>query len=103
MKSIFFAAALLIVFSGCSNNAAEKVTNSDTSATTPKQEEKKPDFGAILLGYTNDPVCEMPVKNSSIEDTTLFKGKIIGFCNKGCKDEFVKAPENYVAVLKKAK
>ncbi len=100
MKSVITSLIIVVLFIACSNSSSETATTKDTAKPAPV--ETKADFGAILLGYKNDPVCEMPVKNTSIEDTTIYNGKIIGFCNKGCKDEFIKTPENYVAVLKKA-
>jgi YHS domain-containing protein len=101
MKAIFATFLFATTLVSCANSTSETATTKDTTTVAPAPAEPKADFSAVLLGYKNDPVCEMPVKNTSIDDTINYKGKIIGFCNKSCKDEFVKSPESYVAVLKK--
>ena len=58
------------------NNKPEKLTLSDMS-------NKK------------DPVCEMSLEH--VGDTTLYNGKIIGFCSSECKSDFVKDPSKYIA------
>ena len=48
------------------------------------------------LSTVIDPVCKMSLENSAIADTTLYKGKIYGFCNVGCKEAFLEEPEKYL-------
>ncbi|WP_259782660.1 YHS domain-containing protein [Aestuariispira ectoiniformans] len=38
-----------------------------------------------------------PVQEDSL---TEYRGKVIGFCNPGCRDKFAAAPEDYPEVLK---
>jgi YHS domain-containing protein len=45
-----------------------------------------------------DPVCGMKIKKSDAKATYEYKGKIYYFCMEGCKEKFVKNPENYVKV-----
>ena len=54
----------------------------------------KKDFSTIKFSNTKDPVCGMKLK-FGIADSLLYQGKIIAFCNKGCKDEFLKNPKGY--------
>lgn len=43
-----------------------------------------------------DPVCEMPTADH-LSDTIQYQGKVYGFCSAGCKEEFAKTPEEYLA------
>lgn len=54
----------------------------------------------IKLDSKKDPACGMPVRNGT-EDTTLYEGKIMGFCSKDCKEAFVKNPKEYKVEFKK--
>ena len=54
----------------------------------------------VKLEYKKDPVCGMPLSHGA-KDTTLYKEKIIGFCSKECKEEFLKNPKQYVLKLGK--
>ena len=46
-----------------------------------------------------DPVCDMSIIRG-FEDTTVYKGKITGFCSKECKDDFIKNPALYTVNCK---
>lgn len=50
----------------------------------------------ISLSNKTDPVCGMHVGQGS--DTTLYKGKIIGFCNEMCKTKFLSKPASFEKV-----
>ena len=67
------------------------VTNTDTVKIT-----------AAMVDNKRDPSCGMPV-SAGIGDTAHYKGKVLGFCSKECKDEFLKDPEKNItaADLKK--
>jgi len=49
------------------------------------------------LSVEKDPVCNMSMKEHSITDTMSYGGKVYGFCNPGCKDEFKKEPAKYLS------
>lgn len=42
-----------------------------------------------------DPVCEMRIEPEDAADIELYKGNIFYFCASGCKEEFLKNPEQY--------
>ncbi len=70
-------------------------SQSDASATADKKEFK---FSAAQLSDPKDHVCGMDVDmDEMIADTMLYNGKIYGFCDPGCKEEFAKNPEQYLA------
>ena len=43
-----------------------------------------------------DPVCGMKIKKSDAKASHEYNGKTYYFCMDGCKEKFVKNPENYV-------
>ncbi len=104
MRSKYFAhLAVLAVL--CSCNASVPGTSSAIGKTgmaangqntviAPADTAKKEKPGRIAVANETDPVCGMPTLRGS-EDTVMYKGKIIGFCSKECKDEFVKKPRAY--------
>ena len=59
-------------------------------------------FEHLIVDNKKDPSCGMPV-TAGIGDTAHYKDKVLGFCSKECKEEFLKNPEaNLVAAdLKK--
>jgi hypothetical protein len=99
MKKIFSRFTVAFILVACSSN--EKVEpkvnmKKDTvTATIPKAT----DFKSIALDYKKDPVCGMPI-TAGIEDTLLYKGKIIGFCATECKASFVANPSEYKLTAK---
>ena len=54
-------------------------------------------FTVAMVDNKKDPSCGMPV-TAGIGDTVHYAGKVIGFCSRECKDDFMKDP---VAGLKK--
>jgi YHS domain-containing protein len=59
-------------------------------------------FTSAMVDNKRDPSCGMPVA-AGIEDTVHYKNKVLGFCSKECKDEFLKDPKKNItaADLKK--
>ncbi len=47
-----------------------------------------------------DPVCGMQLKKEEAEISYQYNGKTYYFCMEGCKDKFVKNPEQYVNIDK---
>jgi YHS domain-containing protein len=48
------------------------------------------------LATDNDVVCGMKLEGQAIADTTLYRGKMYGFCAAECKVEFLKDPKAYL-------
>lgn len=89
---------IIVGFSSCIEYSSHSaVSNDDTASTeiTQKEVTKKIDLPATALAFTNDLVCDMSV-TKSIEDTTIFEGKVYAFCSTECKDEFLKNPKEYI-------
>jgi len=88
-KLIVFSTIIIALIS-CTDSSKENATTGDaaTVATTNIKSLVKEE----QLAMKKDPVCGMVV-HKYLEDTTLYNGKIYGFCGKGCKDEFLKNPE----------
>ena len=62
-------------------------------APAPK---KTVNIAVSALAAKSDLVCGMNLKNGDVADTAIYQGKVYGFCGSGCKDEFVKAPNQYL-------
>ena len=82
----------LALLNSCGNQDEKKANtanaarvNSDTSR-----------FPVSMVDNKRDPSCGMPV-TAGIGDTVHYKNKVIGFCSKDCKDEFLKDPEKNIA------
>lgn len=54
-------------------------------------------YKGLPLDNAKDFYCGKDVHKYGISDTLHYKGKIYGFCSKMCKEEFVKAPDKYLA------
>lgn len=98
---IIFVLLVSALLAAC-NTATDKSTTQknnipDTSAMTVKLKDSLPVFTAEMLDSKKDHVCGMPV-SAGIADTAHYRGKAYGFCSKECKDEFVKAPEQYLSL-----
>lgn len=92
----------LILFSACESGSTKtEKLNSDTVAL---QKEPSNVFEHMLVDNRKDPSCGMPV-SAGINDTAHYKDKVLGFCSKECKDDFLKNPEANLAAadIKKEK
>jgi YHS domain-containing protein len=91
--------AIVLFTASCSNHQAKKNIESNVASATNADTIK---FTATMVDNKRDPSCGMPVAEG-IEDTVHYKNKVLGFCSKDCKDEFLKDPEKNItaADLKK--
>jgi YHS domain-containing protein len=97
MKQIFSLFTVVFIFIACNSNEKVKPNvemKKDTVTTT-----KTTDFKSITIDYKKDPVCGMPI-TAGIEDTLLYKGKIIAFCSKECKTSFIDKPSLFTLTSK---
>jgi len=96
MKNILFAVILSggLVLASCNNHPEEnKITEAAIPEVTVDTTVK---FTSAMVDNKKDPSCGMPV-SAGIEDTVHYKGKVLGFCSKDCKDDFLKNPEKNIA------
>jgi YHS domain-containing protein len=65
---------------------------------TNRSKDTKPKVAAasVVLYSDVDPVCNMNTKDSH-SDTTLYKGKVYGFCSALCIDSFLKDPDKFLS------
>ena len=73
------------------NNNLLKTPSSDSLTNTYISK-----FSPDMVDNKRDPSCGMLV-DAGIEDTVHYKNKVLGFCSKECKDEFLKDPEKNIA------
>lgn len=92
---IAFATLLLVA---CNNNPKPSAAAKNDSMSMPSPQIDSAKFKAAQVDNLKDPVCGMPV-GAGIEDTLHYNRKVIGFCSKECKDEFLKnTAKNMIAV-----
>lgn len=84
MKIKFLIPIMMFIALGCSSAQEEKTTSAEAIS-----------FENVQLDSDKDPVCGMSVKKH-VKDTTLYQGKVYGFCNVGCKKSFNDKPEDYL-------
>ncbi len=101
MKKIF-PVSILALFAMACNNPTQKSDSATThehgtTVMNAKSSDSTPVYTAEMLDSKKDLVCGMPV-SAGVSDTVHYKGKVYGFCAKECKDDFLKAPEQYLTV-----
>ncbi|MDX1912154.1 MAG: YHS domain-containing protein [Saprospiraceae bacterium] len=84
MTRIAFFSAAIFFFANCGHKAPQTTANAPATAQA----------GLPWAGDV-DLVCEMKVDQTT-EDTAHYAGKVYGFCNPHCKDEFKANPAKYV-------
>jgi len=95
-KYLTALAGLLLFVAACNNNQHTTITEKKDTASVKTAVAAEPHYTAEMVDNKKDPSCGMPVK-AGIEDTLHYKGKILGFCSKECKDAFLKNPEQGIA------
>lgn len=99
MKRLIIIAAGITVAASCNNPRTSGTAKSDPvkvqqAKTTVKTDTTK--FTLSMVDNKKDFVCRMPL-TAGIGDTVHYKGKVYGFCSKGCKESFLQDPESYLA------
>ena len=102
MKNIsvlIICSAITLFIASCGNQEAAKNLDTNVAAVANADTAK---FTPAMVDNKRDPSCGMPV-SAGIEDTVHYGGKVIGFCSKECKDDFLKDPKKGItaADLKK--
>ncbi len=85
----------IFFFSACQSGPAK--TDKPTADTMKMAQDSTINiFEHMLVDNKKDPSCGMPV-TAGINDTAHYKDKVLGFCSKECKDEFLKNPDVNIA------
>lgn len=86
--TILFSLALI----SCGQKTKEGENTKIEGAKPPMEKTADSKIDVAILASKIDPVCDMDV-SGGVADTATYKGKVYGFCGTGCKEEFVKNPE----------
>lgn len=102
MKSIALKLICLVIIlfiTSCGNQNAHNTSDTNVAAIANADTIR---FTPAMVDNKRDPSCGMPI-SAGIGDTVHYKGKVVGFCSKECKDDFLKDPEKNItaADLKK--
>jgi YHS domain-containing protein len=98
----FFIGTVLLA--SCSSQASQ--TTKESSSAQPAAQEASMNttmsdttkYTAAMVDNAKDPVCGMPVA-AEVGDTVHYNNKVIGFCSKECRDEFMKdAKKSFTSV-----
>ncbi len=96
MKNIlatFLVLSGMLLLGACNDSHSDHSANTMTMKTANADSSK---FTTSMVDNKRDPSCGMPL-TAGIGDTVHYKGKILGFCSKECKDEFMKDPGKNIA------
>jgi YHS domain-containing protein len=96
MKNLSLSVGILLnglLIISCNNKNSNEST---TAASNPVVQADTVKITAAMIDNKTDPSCGMPLTDD-IEDTVHYKDKVLGFCSKECKDEFLKDPEKNIA------
>lgn len=93
----FISATLFIAACGSNNNSQSNTAiNPDSTAVMSSDTATAISYDIALLDNKKDPTCGMPT-SAGVTDTAHYEGKVLGFCAKECKDEFLKNPKANIA------
>ena len=99
MKQLNTAACLffaILFFVACNTINKKELRDQKDSTTLSTADSLK--FTVAMVDNAKDPTCGMPI-GAGIGDTAHYNNKVLGFCSKECKDEFLKnAAKNISAV-----
>jgi YHS domain-containing protein len=96
MKEIKFLtgfAMFLMIFSCAEKENAVIEINKVEDHVTETSETLK-----VKVDNELDPICDM-VTAEYLSDTLHYKGQVIGFCSKGCKETFAENPGKYFSKI----
>jgi YHS domain-containing protein len=99
MKKNKLISAFIICSISCitaCNSGADKTETKPAADTMVMQKDTTNVLEHLIVDNMKDPSCGMPV-SAGISDTAHYKDKVLGFCSKECKEEFLKNPEANLA------
>lgn len=91
---------LFTILFSCKSGISDTNKTANDSITVSKDTSNI--FEHMLVDNRKDPSCGMPV-TAGISDTAHYKGKVLGFCSKECKEDFQKNPEVLTAAAEMKK
>ena len=95
--TFFISVSLFLIACGnAMNNQASTATNKDTNSNMATVTASEKAYDVKILDNKKDPTCGMPV-TAGVSDTAHYKNKVVGFCSRECKAEFLKNPEVNIA------
>jgi YHS domain-containing protein len=89
-------AIVILFFSACQIASTKTEKKAETEMAQDSSTNTMNAFEHMLVDNKKDPSCGMPV-TAGISDTSHYKNKVLGFCSKECKDEFLKNPDANIA------
>jgi YHS domain-containing protein len=93
--NLAIATLIAASFVACQTSETKETTPAP-AATAIMPVDSTKSYDIALVNNKKDPSCGMPV-TAGIADTAHFKGKVLGFCGTGCKDDFLKNPDAMIA------
>ena len=101
MKKIYSIALIsgtfIISACGSNNNSQTNAANNVDSAVAMSTDTAAViSYDIALIDNKKDPTCGMPT-SAGVSDTAHYDGKVLGFCAKECKEEFLKNPKASIA------
>ena len=96
-KKIAFISVIL--FCSCHSTSDNAKTAAQAGSKRQAAMGVSPELRKLHFDYDKDPSCGMPL-HAGLLDSTVYKGKLYGFCSKECKEAFLKDPDSYIAQIK---
>ena len=96
MKNITLIIVLLLSAAfivSCGSHGAKENKELQAGPITQVDSSK---YSTSMVDNKKDPSCGMPL-SAGIEDTVHYQNKVLGFCSKECKDDFLKNPKKNIA------
>ncbi len=92
MKLYLSVIIMLLLVTGCN----QKPGTTEKPADTKVADQKTISIKLAEFASPKDLYCGMPLEEGSIADTTMYDGKLYGFCSTECKTEFLKDPQGHL-------
>lgn len=89
VQSTIWLFCFLVIIASCKNGAESEKADAKVGTTEAVTKTDTLKFTMNEVDNLKDPTCGMPL-GAGIEDTAHYKNKIIGFCSKECKEDFLK-------------
>ena len=101
-KFLFLVLSMMIIVGISACNKGEQKTQEESA---PVVKEVKGIEGVTVadLAFADCSGCGMSLEKHAITDTVHYEGAVYGFCNAGCKDNFVKDPKAAISKLQAKK